>query len=163
MNYKVVVKRKSDKNLVHSGTGKERENHKYVKRESLDNGKYRYYYEEDTDNLFSSSSKMTSLHSGDEHVIEKRGKLDRAADKIFGNNKNKESYEFPEDAITIKIPNKSKKQTNKTSTADNIKSKMNNAKTTVEKVKNTALSKIKNVEAKISTGSSTVRRLFGIQ
>lgn len=153
MNYKVVVKRISNEDLVHSGTGKERENHKYVKRESLGNDKYRYYYEEDTANLFSSSSKTTSLHDGDEHVIEKRGKIDRAADKLFG--KKKEAYEFPEDAITIKVPDRSKK-TNKTSTADNIKSKMDNAKNTIEKAKSTALNKIENAEEKISTGARII-------
>lgn len=154
MNYKVVVKRISNEDLVHSGTGKERENHKYVKRESLGNGKYRYYYEEDTANLFSSSSKMTSLHDGDEHVIEKRGKIDRAADKLFG--KKKEAYEFPEDTITIKVADKSKKQTNKTNVTDNIKSKMANAKNTIEKAKSTALNKIENSEEKISTGARII-------
>lgn len=83
MEYVAVVRRRDD-DIEHR-------QHKYIKRERVGD-KWRYYYEEDTNDLLNSRSTIT-LANGEQRIIDKRGKIDRAADNVKEKVKDKLGYD----------------------------------------------------------------------
>lgn len=83
MEKQYYVMRSSNTTLSHGFRGKEKADHKYVKKE-WSNGKWKYYYEEDTDDLLSSQTKISTKDGSGaqaEHIITKKGKLSRLFEK----------------------------------------------------------------------------------